>query len=444
MKNFLSIILGLLVLLIPSSITIHAQTDVIEIPTVSTLTGLTDKVHSVAFSNDDQFIITGDDAGKLAVWKASTGTLVTQWKATEATGGILKVQYSPDAKKIVSTDGQATIKLWDATTGKLLETFNAYTYQAGENPGAINDVVFNQDGTILYSANDNRYSVTLWNVSTGKRIEEFSLTSNPLALAYNPKDNQLAVGLADGSVNIRHAQTAAYIKAIPSWISDGGRGVKKLSYSPDYAYLYGSNQASSRPYILDVKKDYQKIILVEELYQLKIGDRLWLDFSFSPYNPYIAVTNPNVADNKGTLTIFDTNTKQIVASASVGSSSDTVMFSHDNKRVIAGKTIFDTSILPNQKYKEFTKKLNVAADKPWIVKFNLPVDPLTIKEKNIYITDEMGTKVSLVYYIEQGSVQLSPAKDYLSGKTYTLWVKDVKSKTGITLKQNTKMEFEIK
>lgn len=441
MKNFLSIILGLLVLLIPSSITIHAQTDVIEIPTVSTLTGLTDKVQSVAFSNDDQFIITGDDAGKLAIWKANTGTLVTQWKATEATGGILKVQYSPDAKKIVSTDGQATIKLWDAATGKLLETFNAYTYQAGENPGAINDVVFNQAGTILYSANYNRYSVTLWDVSTGKRIEEFSLTSNPLALAYNSQDNQLAVGLADGSVNIRHAQTTAYIKAIPSWISDGDIGVKKLSYSPDYAYLYGSNQASSRPYILDVKKNYQKVTLAEELYQ---GDRLWLDFSFSPYNSYIAVTNPNIADSKGTLTIFDTNTKQIVAAASVGSSSDTVVFSHDNKRVIAGKTIFDTSVLPNQKYKEFTKQLNVAPDKPWRVTFNFPVDPLTIKEKNIYITDEMGTKVSLVYYVEEKTVQLSPAKDYLSGKTYTLWIKDVKSKTGITLKQNTKMEFEIK
>ena len=322
------------------------------------------------------------------------------------------------------------------------------------------------------------------------------------------------------------------MKAIPSWISNGSIGVDKLSYSPNYDYLYGSNKELVRPYLLDVTKGYQNVALDEGLYQLETGDHLWLDFSFSSNNKYIAVANPNHINGKGTLTIFDTSTKKIVGFASAGSSPDTVAFSHDNKRVIAGKTIFDTSVLPNQeltgmtiktesdvmefnqmqpisvyevfndgteqeidptlitwsstnpnvakimygklysyqagettitasygnfqssiviqvqKYKEFNKQLNVAADKVWTVKFNTPVDPQTIKEKNIYITDEAGTKIPLVYYYpEQGSetsIQLSPVKDYLSGKNYTLWVKGVKSKTGKVLKQYTKMEFGIK
>ena len=123
MKKISSILLSLLFLFTLGLMRVSAQEGVIEIPTVATLTGLNDHVNSVDFSNDDRFIITGDDAGYVSVWNANIGTLVTRWKATEAIGGVLKVQYSPDDQKIVSTDGKAVIKLWDVTTkGKL--TFN--------------------------------------------------------------------------------------------------------------------------------------------------------------------------------------------------------------------------------------------------------------------------------------------------------------------------------
>lgn len=88
----------------------------------------------------------------------------------------------------------------------------------------------------------------------------------------------------------------------------------------------------------------------------------------------------------------------------------------------------------------------VEADKTWTVEFNQPVNVQTIKEKNIYITNEQDEIVPVLYYVEQQNaknVQLIPAKRYESGKTYTLWIKNVQSSANVELDQFVKKSFTI-
>lgn len=97
-------------------------------------------------------------------------------------------------------------------------------------------------------------------------------------------------------------------------------------------------------------------------------------------------------------------------------------------------------------FTEVEPKENVEKDKNWTVTFSTSVNFNTIKEKNIYVADETGSVVPMLYYVEKGQqskVTLIPVKSYKAGGSYTLWIKDVKSATGSSIKEFSKMNFVI-
>lgn len=98
-------------------------------------------------------------------------------------------------------------------------------------------------------------------------------------------------------------------------------------------------------------------------------------------------------------------------------------------------------------YTSLESKTNVSISEDWEVKFSLDIDASTIKEKNIFITDSKGVNHSMLYLIDRenglSTVQLIPAKEYTKGETYTLWIKNIKSKNGGILKRWTSMDFTV-
>lgn len=90
---------------------------------------------------------------------------------------------------------------------------------------------------------------------------------------------------------------------------------------------------------------------------------------------------------------------------------------------------------------------NVLPDKTWIVDFNKTLHIETIKQKNVYITDKKGTILPMFYYqlnpdIDK-NIYVMPLKEYQSGQTYTLWIKDLKASDGSVLSKKVKMKFTI-
>ncbi len=101
---------------------------------------------------------------------------------------------------------------------------------------------------------------------------------------------------------------------------------------------------------------------------------------------------------------------------------------------------------PNH-FTEWEKQVDVSLTKEWTVTFNLSLDLSTIKEQNIYVTYKYGDVVPLLYIVDpsvdDSFIALNPVKPYIKGENYTLWIKDIKSKSGEVLKENVKMEFSI-
>lgn len=95
---------------------------------------------------------------------------------------------------------------------------------------------------------------------------------------------------------------------------------------------------------------------------------------------------------------------------------------------------------------EFIPEQGVAKDKMWTITLNKNVSVDTVREKNVYIEDSKGNIVPMLYYVEQSNlkqIKLIPVKDYISGETYTLWIKDLQSTVGQTVKY-TKKTFTVK
>lgn len=164
----------------------------------------------------------------------------------------------------------------------------------------------------------------------------------------------------------------------------------------------------------------------------------------------VATINPSNASNKDInwtssntqVATVDDNGK--VTGISEGIATITASAEKGTKIAVSSVTV-KSSEVNDDEYRVLPSKSDVPVDKVWTVKFNLPIDKNTIKEKNIYVTDSNGTIITMLYIQgEDNKVYLSPTKDYVRGGKYTLWIKDLSGQKGQKLKKFVKMDFVIK
>lgn len=107
----------------------------------------------------------------------------------------------------------------------------------------------------------------------------------------------------------------------------------------------------------------------------------------------------------------------------------------------------DEDIDVNDGFTAWESKDNVDLNKEFTISFNADIDISTILEKNIYVKDQTGNSVPLLFIIDRdtnlqaSSVTITPVGSYRPGSTYTLYVKDIISRSGKVLNENVKMKF---
>jgi WD40 repeat protein len=69
---------------------------------------------SVAFSPDDQHIISGSSDKTVRLWNVKNGTLACR-PFEGHTARVISVAFSPDGKHIVSASADTALRVWDAT-----------------------------------------------------------------------------------------------------------------------------------------------------------------------------------------------------------------------------------------------------------------------------------------------------------------------------------------
>ncbi|HKU75800.1 MAG TPA: caspase family protein [Pyrinomonadaceae bacterium] len=128
-------------------------------------------------------------------------------------GAVNDVSYSPNGSLIATAGDDRKIKLWDATSRKLLNDLEGHS-------GEVSAIDFSPDGRLLVSAGENN-EVFLWDVQSGRLIRGFrGHGSGVNSVAFSPDGKTLATtggkyqDVSDNSIRIWDVQTGRQLRLL--------------------------------------------------------------------------------------------------------------------------------------------------------------------------------------------------------------------------------------
>ncbi len=199
-----------------------------------TLGRLSTGIRSVAFSPDGQRIATGSGDQNASVWDAASGQLLFTLEGHQT--GISSVAFSPDGQRIATGSWDQTAKIWDGTTGKLLRTLQGHT-------GVIWSLAFSPDSQrIVTGSRDGTAKV--WIAVSGSELFGLNGNSNTIwSVAFSPNNHQIITGSTDRTAKVWDAAAGQ-----PLFKLEGHGGViLAVGFSPDSQRIVtGSDDATAK------------------------------------------------------------------------------------------------------------------------------------------------------------------------------------------------------
>lgn len=174
-----------------------------------------DTVFDVAFSPDGKILASCSQDGTIKLWNASN--LLPLNKLTGHTDSVREIAFSPDGKSLASRSYDGTIRLWDIRDADNITTRNTI---AGHFYGGVYTLAMSPDGNKIF--NDSyRTSIQIRNPNTGTQFHNISgHTGRILSLDFNPINNTILTGSADGTMRSWDADTGLELHTFISLIGD--------------------------------------------------------------------------------------------------------------------------------------------------------------------------------------------------------------------------------
>ena len=196
-------------------------------PSILTLTGYENMVHSVTFSSDGTLVAAaGADDGRVMVWDAQSGSILTSFIADRK--GTWVVCFSPDGRFLVTAGEEGWIKFWNVKTW-------AEESRLADQLGTIRCLAFSPDGKILASGDTYSFpTVNLWDVS--KQEVVFTLRGHGRSihgLDFSPDGKLLATGAGDGLLKIWDVGKGTELKSLKVQSGRGPQGIEAVLFTPD-------------------------------------------------------------------------------------------------------------------------------------------------------------------------------------------------------------------
>ena len=212
---------------------------------------------ALAISSDGGLLAAGaGDTGKISIWAIPSGTGsqaadlagwgadVPQYQLLGHTDRVTAAAFSPVGRRLATGSLDRSVLLWDLPAEMAADATSITPALAlPGNGSAVTDIAFSPDGARLATVAGS--AVRVWDVSGGA-IDAPMMTyiprgvtyeAAPLAVAWNPRGGQLAVGLGGGIVHVVDSERGTLLATLT-----GQRDlVLDLAYSPDGTRIATAN-----------------------------------------------------------------------------------------------------------------------------------------------------------------------------------------------------------
>lgn len=151
---------------------------------VAHLSGHSMTITRVAFSPQGDVFATAGGDNIVNIWNTSSRRK-TKTLRVSTNGGVRALAFSPNGATIAAGGYERLVKVFDVSSGRLLLTLSGHS-------GEILDAVYTPDGRRIITAAFDK-NVKIWDAITGQEIMTVSMDTLPLALAFSPDTQLLAV-----------------------------------------------------------------------------------------------------------------------------------------------------------------------------------------------------------------------------------------------------------
>ncbi|KAG8849678.1 hypothetical protein FRB91_009688 [Serendipita sp. 411] len=168
--------------------------------------GHDDLILSVAFSPDEQKVVTGSFDKTIRIWnvvkKRSKWMLGLEPQPElelelELKGhgdGVWSLAFSPDGSKLVSGSGDNTIRIWNLQTRSHMITLKGHTH-------TVLSVAFSPDNQKVVSGSHDK-TVRVWNVETGEEQRKQIYNSSVMSATFSSNSSKIACGCSDATIHV--------------------------------------------------------------------------------------------------------------------------------------------------------------------------------------------------------------------------------------------------
>jgi WD40 repeat protein len=189
-------------------------------------------VGSIAWSHDGKRIAVGTwqalGPGYAEIFDASTYKTLLTYQGHQTCSSVDGVAWSPDDQYVVSSGCDGTVQVWKSKTGKLLKTFH-FRYQVLD----VGPVAWSPDGTSIAATSTNTTTdseVQLWNFATGQTQSIYRGHKGLVdSLIWSANSKLLLSSGSDHTVQVWEATTS---KNLITYREHTGR-VYSADFSPD-------------------------------------------------------------------------------------------------------------------------------------------------------------------------------------------------------------------
>ena len=386
-------------------------------------------VYEAVFSKDGKSIITGDEAGNLRIWDASTGAPqqafdfgATIWDLSESPSGQLLAVARKDNTASVINLANPSQPVYDINT-----------------TSAVYVVTFSPTGEWL-AVGGSDGKVGLWNVKSKKSQDAVTHNDEVYVAKFSPDGKWLVTGGADSTVRVTEVSTQEerYVLTHGDWVED-------IAFSPDGSWFAVASD-DNRVYVWDTETGQEKMRMRHDDYVLRVRvskDGRWIASASHDHTARIwdaasgsqmmqiplpaegsalafdsVSTRIAVGDKKGNLSLWDTSYLQTRLSSiespeiiheAIFSASDEWLIANTDERLVwqfpgdqilelksteQGKSIITADAL--------TYDLDISQDTKWVVAAE--------RENNRAILHnlEEGTSILLNHGAKVSGVAFSP------------------------------------